>query len=169
VHKQGLHDRTSWADKWITCRKKKLHLTVYPRLLARSENYSHNWLWTQFYENCNNWAVNHCINCIKYWSLLIEQHFRILVQLVPLYQSTRVRSHDCNLNWIYYRSLVFPVFDLSDIHQHLLLLLNLLQTHFELLGHLQCLPVPAEHIGATADAHVYVIAVAWARVTRFDT
>jgi hypothetical protein len=45
------------------------------------------------------------------------------------------------------------------MHQHLSLLFSLLRTHFELLGHLQCLPVLAEHTDPTADAHVYVIGV----------
>jgi len=92
-----------------------------------------------------------------------------LIQLVSWYQATRVRYPDWNLNWIYYLSLVCPVFDLSDIHQNLSLLFNLLQTHLVLLGQLQCLPVPAEHTDATANAHVYVIAVAGARVTQCDT
>ena len=82
------------------------------------------------------------------------------------YQTTRVRSPDYNLYLIYYRPLVFHVFDLSAIHQHMSLLFDLSETHFDLLGHLRGLPVSTDHIYATADAHTSVSTVLRARVTK---
>jgi hypothetical protein len=49
---------------------------------------------------CRDKSINQHINFIKSLSLLTEQLFRIVIQLVSFYHTTRVRSLDCNLNLI---------------------------------------------------------------------